>query len=425
MKWFMAVTGVARMEGRPGVMATRTETVMVLAGASVMLSISAGMRQSLGLFMVPMTHGLGITISDFTFAVAMQNLVWGFSQPFVGAFADRFGIRPISIGGVVLYILGLVATIFATGWVSLLLGTGFLMGIALACTAANLGMTASARSVTPAQRSMVLGIISAMGSVGSFICAPLAQSVISSHGWQIALVVFIALSAIMFPAAFATGVADKFQDRSAHAKATAQSFPSVIRGALHHRGYVMMVAAVFVCGLQLFFLTAHLPTYLALCGQDPMLSAKALGTIGMFNIAGCYILGWLGGRYPKHVLLGMVYVLRSITLAVYFMTPVSEGSTLVFAAIMGLLWLGVIPLTQGLVAQMFGLRYLATLSGFAFFNHQIGSFIGVWGGGLIYDALGSYDRAWQTGVVVGLVAGVMQILLGGEPKRDALRPAIA
>jgi predicted MFS family arabinose efflux permease len=183
---------------------------------------------------------------------------------------------------------------------------------------------------------------------------------------------------------------------------------------------------VFVCGLQLFFLTTHLPTYLQLCGQDPMLSAKALGTIGLFNIAGCYALGWLGGRYPKHILLGLVYVLRSITLAVYFMLPATEGSTLIFAAVMGLLWLGVVPLTQGLVAEMFGLRYLATLSGFSFFNHQIGSFVGVWGGGLIFDAMGSYDRAWQIGVIIGLIAGVAQMLAGDHPRRDTqLRPAPA
>jgi predicted MFS family arabinose efflux permease len=229
----------------------------------------------------------------------------------------------------------------------------------------------------------------------------------------------------MLPAAFFTGIADRFQNHGTGRDGTAPTFHAVVREALHHRGYMTMTAAVFVCGLQLFFLTTHLPTYLALCGQDPMLSAKALGTIGMFNIFGCYMLGWLGGRYPKHVLLGLVYVIRSITLAVYFMLPATETSTLVFAAVMGLLWLGVVPLTQGLVAQMFGLRYLATLSGFSFFNHQIGSFVGVWGGGLIFDALGSYDRAWQLGVAIGLVAGVAQMLAGDEPRRDVLRPVPA
>jgi predicted MFS family arabinose efflux permease len=263
-----------------------------------------------------------------------------------------------------------------------------------------------------------------MGSVGSFVCAPLAQGLIGSHGWQIAMVSFVAIAFAMLPAAYFTGIADRFQDANAQRQRGIAEFTGVIREALHHRGYVTMVCAVFVCGLQLFFLTAHLPTYLALCGQSPMLGAEALGTIGMFNIAGCYILGWLGGRYPKHVLLGLVYVVRSITLAVYFVSPATESSTLIFAAVMGLLWLGVVPLTQGLVAQMFGLRYLATLSGFSFLNHQIGSFVGVWGGGLIFDALGSYDRAWQIGVMIGIVAGVAQILGGGSTPR-ALRPAPA
>ncbi len=403
---------------------SRAETIMVIAGASALLSIGMGMRQSLGLFMVPMTRELGITVSDFTFAIAVQNLVWGLSQPFIGAYADRRGLKPVMLGGAVLYILSLVATIFATGWVTLTLGAGVLMGVALACTAANLGMTASQRSVSPAHRSTVLGMVSSMGSVGSFVCAPLAQTLISSHGWQIALVAFVAIAFAMLPAAFCTGVADRFQDPHSRA-ATADEFRAVVREALHHRGYMTMVAAVFVCGLQLFFLTAHLPTYLALCGQNPMLSAEALGTIGMFNIAGCYLLGWLGGRFPKHVLLGLVYVLRSIALAVYFMLPATAASTLIFAAVMGLLWLGVVPLTQGLVAQMFGLRYLATLSGFAFFNHQIGSFVGVWGGGLIFDALGSYDRAWQIGVSIGIVAGIAQMMAGDHPRRDVLRPAPA
>jgi predicted MFS family arabinose efflux permease len=188
-----------------------------------------------------------------------------------------------------------------------------------------------------------------------------------------------------------------------------------------------MVGAVFVCGLQLFFLTAHLPTYLSLCGQDPMLSAEALGTIGLFNIAGCYILGWLGGRFPKHILLGFVYVFRSIALAVYFLLPATQESTLIFAAVMGLLWLGILPLTQGLIAEMFGLRYLATLSGVSFFNHQIGSFLGIWGGGLIFDALGSYDLAWQIGVAIGLIAGFAQMTAGSDarPNRGVLQPVPA
>ena len=404
---------------------TRAETLSILIGVSVMLSIGMGMRSSLGLFMTPVTRDLGITVSDFTFAIAIQNLTWGLAQPLVGAYADRFGCRPVMVGGTLLYIVGLIATIFSTGWITLTLGTGLLIGVALACTAANLGLTASARSVAPASRSMVLGVLSAFGSVGSFICAPMAQGLISTYGWQIGFVSFIALACAMLPAAWITGRADKFQSATwGDEDDTPIDFRGVLREASRHRGYVTMTGAIFVCGLQLFFLTAHLPTYLALCGQDPMLSAEALGTIGLFNIAGCYILGWLGGRFPKHVLLGLVYVFRSIALAVYFMLPATPSSTLIFAAVMGLLWLGILPLTQGLVAQMFGLKYLATLSGLAFFNHQIGSFVGIWGGGLIFDAFGSYDLAWQIGVAIGLVAGAAQMFAGDQPRHGGvLRPA--
>ena len=182
-----------------------------------------------------------------------------------------------------------------------------------------------------------------------------------------------------------------------------------------------MAVAFFVCGLQLVFLTTHLPTFLANCGQDPMLSASALATIGMFNVLGSYLLGWLGGKYPKHILLGIVYILRSLAITVYFMMPVSEASTLVFAAIMGMLWLGVAPLVNGLVAQIFGLRYMATLTGVAFFSHQVGSFLGAWGEGVLYDMLGSYELAWQLGVAIGLMAGIAQMMMDDRPTPRMLR----
>jgi MFS family permease len=416
-----------RSETGPGVQPTRSETLSILIGASVMLGISMGIRQSLGLFMTPVTHDLGITVSDFTFALAIQNIAWGLTQPLVGYMADRYGCRPSMLAGTVLYVIGIIVTIYATGPISLTLGAGVLMGMALSCTASNLAMTAAARTVSAASRSMVLGIISACGSLGTFFAAPLAQHVIVADGWRIGMVVFLGLAAVMLPAAFYGGGADKLslpEERLAPGEKP-PGLGEVLRAAASHRGYVTMSMAFFVCGLQLVFLTTHLPTFLANCGQDPMLSAEALSTIGAFNVGGCYLLGWLGGRYPKHVLLGLVYVLRSVAIGVYFMMPVDTASTLLFAAVMGMLWLGIAPLVQGLVAQMFGLRYMATLTGIAFFNHQIGSFLGAWGGGLIYDTLGSYDRAWQFGVIVGLVAGVAQMLSGDQPTRRVLRPATA
>ncbi|HEX4195658.1 MAG TPA: MFS transporter [Stellaceae bacterium] len=411
--------------------ATRAQSVTIVAAASLLMCLGMGMRQSFGLFMVPITRDLNLTVSDYTFALALQNMIWGITQPFVGAIADRFGMRIMLIFGSLCFATGLVVTVMATGSLTLLLGTGVLIGTSLSCTASNLSLTATSRVVSPARRSATLGMVAGIGSFGTFLVAPMAQKLIAGQGWHVALYAFIALSAIMLPAAILTGGVDKVADQRAHRQggAAPETFREVLRAAANHRGYITMATAIFVCGLQLIFLTTHLPTYLALCGADPMLGAEALSTIAIFNVAGCYLLGWLGGKYPKHILLGLVYVLRSIFIAIYFLSPVTPATTLVFAAFMGMLWLGVIPLTQGLVIQMFGLRYLATLSGIMFFVHQIGSFLGAWGGGLIYDHFGSYDRAWQLGVVIGLIAGTAQMLTDDKPgskkKRKQLEPAPA
>ena len=408
---------------------TRAQSLTIIGAASLLMCLGMGMRQSFGLFMVPITSDLGLSVSDFTFALALQNIIWGISQPFVGAIADRFGMRIMLVFGALCFSAGLVVTVFATGSLSLLLGTGVLIGISLSCTASNLSLAATSRVVAPAKRSAMLGLVAGIGSFGTFLVAPVAQKLIAGHGWHAAIYAFIGLSAIMLPAGFVTGKVDKVADQRTlpQSGAAPESFREVLRAAANHRGYITMATAIFVCGLQLIFLTTHLPTYLALCGADPMLGAEALSTIAIFNVVGCYTLGWLGGHYPKHILLGLVYVLRSICIAIYFMLPATPTTTLVFAGLMGLMWLGVIPLTQGMVIQMFGLRYLATLSGIMFFTHQVGSFLGAWGGGLIYDHFGSYDHAWQFGVVIGLIAGTAQMLTDDKPsgRKRQLEPVPA
>jgi MFS family permease len=387
----------------------------ILIGASVMLSLSMGMRQSLGLFMGDITRGVGITVAEFTFAIAVQNILWGITQPMVGAIVDRFGCRPVTIAGTILYAAGLGLPIVLPGNLGVMLGLGVLLGVALSCTAAAVAMSASARAVSPARRSLVFGIISGAGSVGAFVAAPLAQNLLVSDGWQIALIAFIGLAAAMLPAAFFAGGADRMPRPPAATSAEAANLKAAVGEAFGHGGYVTMALAFFVCGLQLVFITTHMPTYLADCGFDPMLSAKMLAAVGFFNIIGSFLFGWLGGLYPKQILLGMAYLLRSAFIAAYFMLPVSEFSTLLFAAAMGLLWLGVIPLVNGLVADIFGVRFMATLTGIAFFFHQVGSFIGAWGGGLIYQSLGSYDLAWKAAVAIGLTAGVCQMLMSVRP----------
>ncbi len=387
----------------------------ILIGASVMLSLSMGMRQSFGLFQPSILHDTQITSGDFSLATAIQNIVWGITQPFVGVFADRYGSRYVMLIGVLVYILGLVTMIFSTTALAFTFGAGICVGIALSCTAASMSMTVSARAVSAAKRSVTMGAISAAGSIGLVIASPMAQSLISNAGWQMALVGFIGLACVMLPSAFAAGKADKIEiDKADDLN---QSLGAVVQSALGHSGYVIMAIAFFVCGLQLVFITTHLPNYLAICGLDPSLGAQALALIGLFNVFGSYAFGWLGGRYPKQLLLGGIYIARSLAIAVYFVLPATPSSTLVFAAVMGSLWLGVVPLVNGLVAQLFGLRYMATLTGIAFLSHQVGSFIGAWGSGLIFDHLGSYDLAWKGAVIIGLIAGSFQMLMNVRPPK--------
>ena len=397
---------------------TSAQTISVLTGASLMLTMSMGMRQSFGLFVLPVTQDLGISVADFTLAIAIQNFTWGLTQPLIGAFADRFGCRMMCILGSLLYAAGLGVTMMAEGPIALWIGLGVMVGLALACTGLSLALAASARAVSALKRSVTLGTISAAGSIGTFISAPLAQGLIDSDGWLMAMVGFLGLCVVMIPAAFFTGAGDETQHKMVKASTgsdAGMSLKQVLTEAWQHKGYVTMAVAYFVCGLQLIFIAAHLPAYLEICGQSPTLSAQALGVIGGFNAIGCYILGWMGGKYPKHILLGSVYILRSGFIVVYFLLPATPTTTLIFAAVMGLLWLGVAPLVTGLVGQIFGLRNMATLTGIAFFCHQTGSFFGAWGAGLLFDAMGNYDLAWQIGVAIGVIAGMAQMFMNDTP----------
>jgi predicted MFS family arabinose efflux permease len=396
----------------------------ILIGASMMLSLSMGMRQSFGLFQPAILHDTQITTADFSLATAIQNIVWGITQPVVGVFADRYGSRYVMIGGVLVYALGLITMIFSTTALTFTFGAGICVGIALSCTASSMSMTVASRTVSAAKRSVTMGAISAAGSLGLVVASPLAQTLISTAGWQVALIGFLGLAAVMLPSAFSAGKADRIEiDKADDVN---QSLGAVVQSALGHSGYVIMAIAFFVCGLQLVFITTHLPNYLAICGLDPSLGASALALIGLFNVFGSYVFGWLGGLYPKQLLLGGIYIARSIAIAAYFSLPATPASTLVFAAVMGSLWLGVIPLVNGLVTQLFGLRFMATLTGIAFLSHQVGSFIGAWGGGLIFSRLGSYDVAWKGAVVIGLLAGSMQMLMNVRPPkpRDDLAGAL-
>ena len=385
-------------------------TLPILIGASLMLSLSMGLRQSLGIFLQPLTRDVGISVSDFTLAIAVQNLAWGFLQPLAGALTVRFGFRAIMMIGALLYIAGLVLMAGAHGFVSIMIGAGVLIGASLACTAAAIAMSVAARAVPASVRSTVLGMVSAAGSLGALLSAPIGQLLSEGYGWRTGLAGFVVLSLALLPAAWFAGKVDKIplppraSDQIADTSAAAAA-----KIAFGNASFVVMTCAYFVCGMQLVFITTHLPSYLAICGMDPMLSAQTLGVIGGFNVLGSLFFGWAGERWNKLALLGAIYFFRSLALAWYFLLPPTPATTLVFGAIMGFLWLGVGPLVAGAVAELFGLQWAAMIQGLAFMSHQLGSFAGAYGGGLIYDALGSYTFAWRIGVAVGLTAGIVQV----------------
>ena len=382
----------------------------ILIGVSLMLTLSMGLRQSFGLFLQPLTRDIAITVSEFTLAIAVQNLAWGFLQPVAGALTVRWGFRPIMVVGSLLYVVGLVLMATAHGLIGVLIGAGVLIGMSLACTAAAIAMAVATRSVSATSRSTVLGIVSGAGSLGALIAAPLGQILTDDYGWRVGVAAFAVLALIMIPSAWIAGRIDKVPLPPATGSDIGNaSMKSAAFTAFANVPFVVMATAYFVCGMQLIFLTTHLPSYLALCGMDPMLNAQALGVIGGTNVLGCLFFGWAGGRWNPLVLLGGIYVVRSVTLALYFMFPPTPLGTLVFAAVMGFVWMGVGPLVSGAVAEMFGLRWQAMIAGLAFMGHQIGSFVGAFGGGVIFDSLGSYDLAWKLAVMLGLLGGAVQI----------------
>ena len=395
---------------------------LILIGTALLLTLGMGIRQSFGLFLTPVTQDLGVTAADFTFALAIQNIVWGLSQALVGALADRFGLRLMMVAGAAIYVAGLGIMAAAQGVFALVLSGG-LIGVALSCTATSLAMTACVRAVSVQWRTKMLGIVSAVGSLGTLVVPIVTQALLAREPWQIGMLFFTLMAVAMLPAAFLAGGADEFPG---HGTAST-SMREVLGQAMRNRPFLVMSGAYFVCGLNLVFLTTHLPAYLAFCGQDPMLSAEALAVIGGVSAIGSLLTGWLGSKYPKHILLGLLYILRSLMFAAYFVMPPTQTSTLLFAAAMGLLWWpGLAPLIGGLVAEIFGTRYLATLLGVSFVVHQLGSSLGAWGGGLIFTLTGSYGPAWQIGTLVGFTAGVVQILAGGPTRRrDVIVPAVA
>ena len=382
----------------------RTPGVVLLCGG-VILTLSMGTRQGFGLFLQPMTFDLGWSRETFAFALALQNLIWGASQPFFGMIADRKGAGWVLVAGAVLYATGLVLMAMSTtGW-QFSLATGLFVGLAQGCTTFSIVFGVVSRIFPPERRSMALGLSSAAGSFGQFAMLPYTGTLISQFGWFNALLILAVTAALIAP--LASALVEKHGKDDAGA--LTQSVAEAVREAFAHKSFLLLTAGYFVCGFQLAFITVHFPAYLVDKGLSANVGMFALALVGLFNIFGSLASGALGARYTKKYLLSSIYFSRSIVIALFILAPVSESSVYLFSAAIGLLWLSTVPLTNGVIAGIFGVAYMSTLSGFVFFSHQIGSFIGVWLGGYLFDHTGSYQVVWLISIALGVFAALVNL----------------
>ena len=392
----------------------RTPTVVLVASA-VILSIGMGIRHGFGLFLQPVSSELGWGRETFALALAVQNLTWGVTQPFVGMLADRFGSAKVLIAGCVLYALGLVTMSYSASPWLFVLTAGVLIGTGQAGVTYSVVSGVLGRKFPPEKRSMALGISAAAGSFGQFAMLPLTQWMLTNLGWHGALFVLAAIAILIVPL-----TAAMVERHESNAGGFQQSAREAMREAIGHRGYVLLTLGYFVCGFQVVFVGVHLPSFLADRGMPPHVAVTALALVGLFNIVGTYLAGWLGGWVSKKYILSFIYFARAVVFAVFFWMPLSAASVYAFAIAMGLLWLSTVPPTNALVAQIFGVRYLAMLSGFSFFSHQVGSFLGAWLGGKLFDTTGSYDVVWYLAMALGIVAGLLNLPID---ERAIKRPA--
>ena len=378
--------------------------VVIVAGCLIAL-IGFGVRSTAGLFTAPITEAHGWGREVYGFAMAMQNLVWGIATPLVGMMADKLGPMRVIKGGAVLYAAGLVVMSFAETPFLVTLGGGILMGLGIATTSFAIVAAAFGRVVPPEKRSWAFGIATAASSLGQFVFAPIGHAFIAAYGWQIALLLLAGSCLLMILIALPLGAS-----KGGVARGETEvdiTLGQAIRSALGHTSFVLLVVGFSVCGFQIAFITVHLPPYLIERGVSFAVAAWAIGVVGLFNVIGSYAAGVYGGYYSKRYGLAFIYFARSVVLVAFLLTPISAVSAILFTAAMGLLWLSTVPLTMGLVTVMFGTRYMATLYGFAFFSHQVGSFLGVWLGAWFYDQYGSYDPVWWLGVALGLAAALL------------------
>ena len=388
--------------------------LVIVAGCMISL-LSFGPRSVLGLFLVPITETREWSREIFALSLAIQNLVWGLGQPVAGAIADRYGTGRVLAGGGLIYALGLILMAWAPDPIWLHVSAGVMVGLGMAAASYSIVLAAFGRRVPEEKRPLVFGIGTAAGSMGQFLFAPLGRTFIADYGWEQALVI-LGVIMLVIPL-FALALRGRSDQTAAADYIEGQTLSAAIKQAFSHRSYVLLVIGFFVCGFHLAFITAHLPAYLDDLGMDPGLGAWSLALIGLFNVAGALAAGVISGHYSKPIFLAWIYIARAVLIAGFIFIPATPMTVLIFSAGIGLLWLSTVPPTSALVAIMFGPKYMATLMGIVFLNHQIGAFLGVWLGGRLYDATGSYDVVWYLGIVLGIAAAIVH-----WPIREARAP---
>jgi len=384
---------------------------VLICGAAI-VTVSMGIRHGFGLWLQPITQEHNWSRETFAFALAIQNLVWGLAGIFAGMLADRFGAFRVIVAGAVLYALGLVGMAYATSALMFALTAGVLIGVAQAGTTYAIVYGVIGRNVSVTKRSMAMGIAAAAGSFGQFLMVPVEGFLINSLGWQQALIALAFASLLMMPIAWWLREPG-FKDGAGHFRE--QSIVQALREAFQYRSFQLLMAGYFVCGFQVVFIGVHMPSYLKDQGLSPQVASYSLALIGLFNVFGSYAAGYLGQRMPKKYILAFIYLARAMVISVFLLVPLSPASVYVFSAVMGLLWLSTVPPTNAAVAQIFGVAHLSMLGGFVFFSHQIGSFMGVWLGGFLFDRTGSYNIVWYIAIALGVLAALLNLPIREAP----------
>ncbi|WMT77243.1 MFS transporter [Bradyrhizobium sp. Ash2021] len=397
---------------RPAAGTWRTPLVIIICGCAIAL-LSFGPRSSFGFFIQPMGRELTWGRDVFGLALALQNLLWGLGQPIAGAIADRFGSLRVILVGALLYAGGLLTMRYAATPLSLDLGAGVLIGFGLSGCSFNLVLSAFSKLLPPHHRGIALGAGTAAGSFGQFLFAPFGVAMIDNFGWQAALTVFAALMLLIVPLSLA--LATPAQTSANVPAADQQTFKTALAEAFGHRSYVLLVLGFFTCGFQLAFITVHLPAYLSDRGVSAQTGGWVIAAIGLFNIVGSLSVGWLQNVFPKRYILSAIYLTRALSIIAFISFPITTFSSIAFGAISGLTWLSTVPPTSALVALMFGTRWFSTLYGFAFVSHQVGGFLGVWLGGIVFEKFGSYTPIWWLSVLFGVLSALINLPIVEQP----------